>query len=68
MRQYVGELDIKCIGPRLCYQREKELATAEDYVLHLTLLNQFKLLGRVETMLVLSAAEVGDWDNGLIAG
>lgn len=40
--------------------------TAGDYVLQRTLFDL--LLGRFATMLVLSAAEVGGWDNGLTAG
>lgn len=40
--------------------------TAGDHVLQRTLLDL--LLGRVATMLELSAAEVGGWDSGLTAG
>lgn len=40
--------------------------TAEDHVLQRTLFDL--LLGRVATLLVLSAAEVGGWDSGLTAG
>lgn len=40
--------------------------TAGDHVLQRILFDL--LLGRVATMLVLSAAEVGGWDSGLTAG